>query len=129
MNREKIIKYISEVYGAQAEYPFLQYPDTAVFRHSNNKKWFAVIINVPKTKLGINDENRTDILNVKSDPILIGSLRNEKGFYPAYHMSKSNWISASLDEADSEKIKWLLDISFDLTKSKIRRKRGTDDES
>ena len=122
MNRNEIIDYISLTYGADAEYPFLQYPDTAVFRHANNKKWFAVIINVAKTKLGIDEEGTADIINLKCDPILTGSLRNEKGFYPAYHMNKTNWISAFLNgEADEEKIKWLIDVSFDLTAKKVRK--------
>ncbi|MBR3780992.1 MAG: MmcQ/YjbR family DNA-binding protein [Clostridia bacterium] len=124
MNRNEIIDYISLTYGADAEYPFLQYPDTAVFRHANNKKWFAVIINVAKTKLGIDEEGTADIINLKCDPILTGSLRNEKGFYPAYHMNKTNWISAFLNgEADEEKIKWLIDVSFDLTAKKVRKAR------
>ncbi len=122
MSRNKIIDYICLTYGAEAEYPFLQYPDTAVFRHANNKKWFAVIINVNKEKLGIDGDGSVDIINLKCDPILTGSLRNEKGFYPAYHMNKANWISALLSgEADEEKIKWLIDISFDLTAKKVRK--------
>ncbi len=123
MNRADIVKYISEIYGTEADYPFMQYPDTAVFRHTNNKKWFAVIINIPKTKLGLAENDAVDILNLKCDPVLSGSLRNEKGFFPAYHMNKSSWISVMLDgSVDSEKIKWLLDLSFDLTARKIKKK-------
>lgn len=123
MNRADILKHISEIYGTEAEYPFMQYPDTAVFRHANNKKWFAVIINIPKAKLGLAENDAVDILNLKCDPVLCGSLRNEKGFFPAYHMNKTNWISVMLDgSVDTEKIKWLLDLSFDLTASKIKKK-------
>jgi len=50
---------------------------------------------------------------------MIGSLLNEKGFFPAYHMSKSSWITIALDgSVDNEKIKWLIDISYALTASK-----------
>lgn len=81
-----------------------------------------MIINVNKEKLGIDGDGSVDIINLKCDPILTGSLRNEKGFYPAYHMNKANWISALLSgEADEEKIKWLIDISFDLTAKKVRK--------
>lgn len=124
MNRNELINYISESYGADADCPFRQYPDTAVFRHANTRKWFAAVINVQKSKLGIKGDGAIDILNLKCDPILAGSLRSEKGFYPAYHMSKSNWISAALDgSADDDKIKWLIDISFELTAKKIKNKR------
>ena len=124
MNRNELINYISESYGTDADYPFMQYPDVAVFRHANNKKWFAVVMNVRKSKLGLNDEGAVDILNLKCDPIISGSIRSEKGFYSAYHMSKTNWISVALDgSADDEKIKWLIDISFELTAKKIKNKR------
>ena len=124
MNRNELINYISDAYGTDADYPFLQYPDVAVFRHANNQKWFAVVMNVQKSKLGIKKDGAVDILNLKCNPILAGSLRSERGFYPAYHMSKTNWISAALDgSADDDKIKWLIDISFELTAKKSKNKR------
>lgn len=125
MNRKKIADYISETYSVQADYPFIKNPDVAVFRHANNGKWFAVIMNVQKNKLGLNDESAVDVINLKCDPILLGSLRIEKGFYPAYHMSKTNWISATLDgTAEAEKIMWLIDISYELTFSKTKKRKN-----
>lgn len=129
MDRSEILNYITEKYSVQADYPFMQYPDVAVFRHANNKKWFAVVMSVQKSKMGMGGDGSVDILNLKCGPILAGSLRGEKGFYPAYHMSKTNWISALLDgTADYEKIKWLIDISFDLTYAKIKKRRTDGDE-
>lgn len=120
MNRLELINYITEQYSIEEEHPWSKYPKYSVFRHQNNKKWFAVIMNISKRKLGLssNDTNdTTDILNVKCDPFMVGSLRKEKGFYPAYHMNKSNWISIDICESlDDDKIKLLLDISFELTK-------------
>ncbi len=125
MNRTELTEYIADIYGAEAEYPWIKYSDYAVFRHANNKKWFAVIMDIPKSKLGLPDDEIICIMNLKCDPILIGSLRNEKGFFPAYHMNKTNWISVALDgSVDSNKIKWLLDLSFELTARKIKNKRA-----
>lgn len=122
MNRNDLALYISEIYGAQADYPFLQYPDAAVFRHSDNKKWFAVIMSVSKRKLGFSKDETVDIVNLKCDPVLSGSLRLETGIYPAYHMNKEKWISVVLDgNVQADKIKWLLDISFELTAAKIKK--------
>lgn len=126
MNRIELEEYITKTYNADAEHPWIKYPDYAVFRHSNNKKWFAVILKVSADKLGLSSKETKDILNVKCDPILVGSLLNERGFYPAYHMNKLNWITISLcGEADEEKIKWLLDMSFDLTAAKIKKNKST----
>ena len=65
-----------------------------------------------------------DVVNLKCDPVLIGSLRMEKGIFPDYHMSKDKWISVALDgSVDDEKIKMLLDMSYELTELKTKRKR------
>lgn len=124
MNRTELETYISETYGADPEYPWIKYPEYMVFRHGNNQKWFALIMNVPKDKLGLSEDGSLDILNVKCDPVLIGSLRKEPGIYPAYHMSKASWLSVALDgSVQDETIKLLLDMSFDLTTAKKKRRR------
>lgn len=119
MTREYVIQHIADIYSAEAEYPFASSPDCAVFRHHNNKKWFAMMMTVSKDKLGLKSTENIDIINVKSDPILIGNLMGEDGFYPAYHMNKTHWLTIALDgSADDEKLKFLLDLSFDLTSKK-----------
>ncbi len=121
MNRQELIEYIKNTYSTDPEYPWASAPGYAVFRHVSNRKWFAVIMDLPKEKLGIDGEGIIDVLNLKCDPILIGNLRKEKGFFPAYHMNKTYWITVALDgTADSKQIKWLLALSFDLTD--IKRK-------
>lgn len=125
MNRKELIEYITETYDSNAEFPWVRYPDYIVFRHSSNQKWFALVMTVVKEKLGLSGSGTLDILNVKCDPIMITSLREELGFYPAYHMSKANWISIVLDGSVSDDIiKLQLDISFDLTDSKIRKSKS-----
>ncbi len=121
MNRQELIEHIKNVYSTDAEYPWDSAPNYAVFRHQSNRKWFAVIMDLPKEKLGLGG-GMIDVLNIKCDPILIGNLRLEKGFFPAYHMNKTYWITVALDgTADADKIKWLLDLSFDLTDIKKKK--------
>lgn len=125
MNRAELEGYISETYGIAPDYPFEKDSVSAVFRHPQNRKWFALIMEIPKLKLGLHGEGNIAIVNLKCDPITIGSLRSEKGFFPAYHMSRENWISAALDgSADSEKIKLLLDVSYGLTLPKVRKRKA-----
>lgn len=117
MNRATLQTYIEETYGATGEYPWVQYPSFAVFRHSSNRKWFAVIMDIPRQKLGLSGDSSIPVVNVKCDSRLIGSFREEKGIYPAYHMSKAHWLTVALDgTAQEETLKFLLDMSYDLTK-------------
>ena len=109
--------YIEEAYGAVGENLFAKYPDFQVFRHTGNRKWFAVIMQIPGEKLGLSVTDRIRVVNVKCDTRLIGSFRQETGIFPAYHMSKAHWLTVALDgTVDEDKIKFLLDMSYDLTK-------------
>lgn len=122
-DRKSFDKYITETYGVTADFPWLDYPGYAVYRHKENKKWFAVVMDIPKSKLGVPEEGMTDVVNLKCDPLLIGSLLNEEGIFPGYHMNKAYWITVLLDgTVDEEKLSFLLDLSFELTHKPKRKK-------
>jgi predicted DNA-binding protein (MmcQ/YjbR family) len=122
MNRSQLDKYITDYYGVRAERLFEKNPGFQVYRHNDTKKWFAMIMDLPESRLGLDGQKIIDVVNLKCDPILIGSLRLEQGFYPAYHMNKENWITAALDGSVSEEnIKFFLDLSFELTAPKIKQ--------
>ena len=99
MNRDDLEQFINENYNAESDYPWLKYPNYEVFRHSNNRKWFALIMDIPKNKLGLPGTDIIDVVNFKCDPLLIGSLLKEAGFFPAYHMNKESWITVALDKS------------------------------
>lgn len=115
--RNKVFEYAENFHGDKPEYLWEKHPGYAVLRHKENRKWYAVVMDVPRKKLGLEGEGKADILVVKSDPTMIGSLLCEEGFLPAYHMNKSNWISALLDGTVSDDdIVRLIKTSFDLTR-------------
>ena len=119
MDRVTLEKYIEETYSCAPEYPWIRYSDYAVYRHQSNQKWFAVVMNITKDKLGFDSNEPIDIVNLKCDQLLLGSLICQPGFFRAYHMSKTNWISVILDgSADEETVKWLLQMSYDATMKK-----------
>jgi mmcQ family protein len=117
--RSSIFAYVKKKYGTEPEYLWVKYPDYAVLRHGSNAKWYAVVMNVSGQKLGLSRAETKDILVVKCDPILIGSLLQNDGYLPAYHMNKSTWITILLDGTVpmADIAKWI-DLSYDLTKKK-----------
>ena len=132
MNREELEAYILNHYSTEPDYPWADTPRAAVFRHVANRKWFALMMEVPRDKLGLGlaGTEKLDIVNFKCDPILISSLRGETGIFPAYHMNKASWITASLDgSVPAKTIELLLDVSYELTKPKIRRKAAKGKEN
>lgn len=115
--RKKIIKHVEDKYHVKPDYPFEKYPKFAVFRHKENEKWFGLIMNVEKEKLGLDGEKEIDILDVKLEPEIVGSMKEKEGFLSAYHMNKEHWITAKLTgEVKFEEIKKLIEDSFHLTK-------------
>ena len=123
MNRLELKKYIAETYGIEPYCPWIKNPNFEVFRHSSNKKWFALIMDIPRNRIGLRGTDTIDVVNLKCDPLLLGSVRAETGIFPAYHMNKENWVTAALDgSASDEIIKMLLDVSYELTAAKIKYK-------
>lgn len=119
MDRAALDKYITDTYGAVGECMWEKYPTFAVYRHADNRKWFAVIMEIPKSKIGLDDDALVNVVNLKCDTMLIGSLLFEDGIHKGYHMNKNYWITLRLDgSVDETKIKWLLDMSFELTTKK-----------
>ena len=124
MNRKEFEELVPFLYDEAIEHPFKSDETTAVFRHKANRKWFAVVMTISKNKLGIPSDGTIDIVNLKCAQEILDSLWQEKGIFPAYHMSKGHWLSVALDgSVDSDTIKWLLEISYDLTRTKIPRKK------
>lgn len=99
MTREELFQWVKQEYGTEAEYPWKD--SNAVLRRADNNKWYGVILSVAGSKLGLEDDNIIDVINLKSDPMLIGSLLGDAG----------------LDEP----IKNLLALSYELTAPKKKK--------
>lgn len=116
MNRSELEAYITEIYSTEGEHLFDKYPSFLVFRHNGNRKWFAVIMDIPRKNLSLPSEDEISVVNLKCDTRLIGSFREEPGIFPGWHMNKAHWLSVALDgTVDDEKIKFLVDMSYELT--------------
>ena len=86
----------------------------------------GVVLEVSADKLGLPEAGIIDVLNVKSDPLLIGSLRGQDGYFPAYHMNKEKWLSIQLGKPElDDAIKDLLSLSYELTAPKKRKPKSS----
>lgn len=122
--REEVHQLIFNRYSVEAEYPWSDFQDACVFRHADNRKWFAIAMRVKPLSIGKSGDDFVDIMNVKIVPDEIYDLLRLDGLLPAYHMNKKHWITVMLDGSVSlEMIAKLLDISFDLTRKKLRRRK------
>lgn len=119
---KKIMEYAEQTYHSAPEYLWASTPEAAVLRNPQNQKWYALLMKVSRTKLGMQKKEAVWIINLKCDPLLISSLLQMKGYFPAYHMNKNHWISILLDgTVEQSQILQLLDLSYHLTEN--RRKK------
>ncbi len=117
MNRAELIAHVSARYHAQPEYLWPEYTETFVFRHAENRKWFGVVMDVERAKLGLPGAGKVFLLDVKTGPIIGGSYLGQPGIVKAWHMNKNHWIGILLDgSADDQTLKELLDVSFSMTR-------------
>ena len=122
--RQDVIDYIRKTYGAEIEHPWMRYPEYGIFRHKDNQKWYALMMDVPMAKLGMKGDRIVDILNIKlSDFLMRDFLIRREGFFSGYHIARGNWISILLDgTVELEEVCHLIDISYQVTASAKTKK-------
>ncbi|MNM63649.1 hypothetical protein D3C81_750220 [compost metagenome] len=117
IERSEIFAFARKAFDVEPDYPFEKFPHYAVLRHGGDDKWFALIMDVDRQRLGLDGEDKVDVIDIKCPPEKIDQLRRSEGFLPAYHMNKEHWITVLLDGSVSlGEVKRLLGESFDLTR-------------
>lgn len=125
MTKQSFLDYCLGTFGTSPDYPFDEDFDTAVLRHADNRKWFALMMKVSRRKFGLDSDETVDVINLKLPVEMFGSFGKDDGVYPAYHMNKLHWISVLLPDATDETIAFLTGVSYEATKAKPRRGKGT----
>lgn len=119
---KRIIRFIKEKYDIEPEFPW-EKSNNAVFRIKSNEKWFAIIITVDRSKLGLHGHGNIEIINLKDIPENVERYTSEKNFYKAYHMNKKHWYTICLDGSVSdEELKTLINASYELVSETNKKK-------
>lgn len=109
---EEIIDYVRDRYSNEPEYPWDD--DNAIWRRDDNGKWYAALLNVSKTSLGLDGEGKAEVINLKAPPDVVSELIQKDGILRAYHMNKKHWFTVVLDgRVSSEEIFSLIDKSYE----------------
>lgn len=108
----RIAEQIFERYGERPDFPWEE--PFGVFRFPENRKWYGLIMPLPKKRLTHKEEDEEviDVMNMKADEAVLQEQLTWPGVFPAYHMNHKKWISVCLDETlpDAEVMK-LIDAS------------------
>lgn len=121
--RDRVRQFILDEYGVKPEHLWKSYPTYEVFRHEENEKWFAIIMEVSREKLGLSGDGYVDIMDIKLDPVVVSMMCSQKGYLPGYHMNKKYWLTILLDgSVPEENVLNLLDQSYVNTAGKGNKK-------
>ena len=123
MTKQDFLKYCLDTYGTSPDYPFDEDFETAVLRHGNNRRWYALVMRVSRRKFGLDNDEIINVVNLKLPTEMFGSFGKDSGVFPAYHMNKLHWISVLLPDAPDDVVQFLTNVSFEATKAKIRNKK------
>ena len=122
MTKEELIQWVALRYSTDAEYPWED--ENFIFRHTGNRKWFAVAMCIPYRRLGIDREGTVDIVDVKCGPLLMDAYRKLPGILPGYHMNKGSWITILLDgSVNLQEVCNMIDASFEMTASAKKKQK------
>ncbi|MBQ8893545.1 MAG: MmcQ/YjbR family DNA-binding protein [Clostridia bacterium] len=111
----EIIGYIRAQYGDDLEFLWKKFPENAIARRKDNRKWYLALLTVAPAKLGLPREGLLEIVDLRS------AHREQLGEWalPGYHMNKKNWITVVLDgTVPFETLQCLIDESYRLAKGK-----------
>ena len=123
MTKQTFLEYCLDTYGTSPDYPFDEDFETAVLRHVDNRKWYAIVMKVSRRKFGLNSDEIIDVVNLKLPTEMFGSFGADDGVYPAYHMNKLHWISVLLPDVPDDVVQFLGNVRFESTNDKRKRRK------
>ncbi len=94
---KELIARVREKYGDGPEYLWEKFPDNAIWRRKDNRKWYGAVLTVACGKLGLPGGGNVEILDVRADPAEIDLLVDGVRIFRGWHMNKRHWIALPLD--------------------------------
>ena len=113
---KQIIEYIYQKYGDELEFLWEKFDDTAIWRNKKNQKWYGLLMQISKSKLGLKSEEKVEVIDLRYQKEEIENIVDGKTIFPGYHMNKKSWITIVMDESISiDNVKELVDNSYELS--------------
>lgn len=116
---QSVIEYARNTYGDELEFLWEKFPKNAILRRKDNRKWYAALLTISRSKLGAFPDEEIEVLDLRAAPEAIPDMVDGKRVFAGYHMNKKHWITLPLDGTlPAEEICAMLDTSYALAKGK-----------
>lgn len=94
---DQIMEYVKQTYHDTFEFLWNKFPDNAIVRRQDNKKWYAAILTTGRNKIGLDGDEKIEIIDLRVKTEDLEKLVDGKKYFPGYHMNKKHWITLCLD--------------------------------
>ena len=64
MTKQSFFRHCLYSYDTSPDYPFDEDFETAVLRHADNRKWYAIVMRVSRRKFGFDSDEVIDVVNL-----------------------------------------------------------------
>ena len=116
---QMLIDYVRSAYGDELEFLWKRFPDNAIWRRKDNKKWYGAILTVQRNKLGMDSDKKAEIIDLRVRPEEMETILKKKHYYPGWHMNKKHWYTIVLDSGvPDEEIRRGIDESYRIAEKK-----------
>ena len=91
------IQFVRDFYGDEPEFLWTRFPDNAVWRRKDNKKWYGAILTVLGKKIGLDTDEVVEIIDLRMNPGEAKEVLAREHYHPGWHMNKKTWYTIVLD--------------------------------
>lgn len=111
MTKQQFLSYCLTTYGTSQDYPFDEDFETAVMRHADDRKWYAIVMNISRRKFGFDSDEVIDVGNLKLPTEMFGSFGAPDGV-PSVSHKKLHWISMLFPNVIDDLVQFLVNVSL-----------------
>lgn len=112
---EMAIQYVHDTFGDELEFLWTKFPDNAIWRRKDSKKWYGAILPVAGNKIGLKTERIVEIIDLRMDQSEAENVLGRKNYHPGWHMNKKSWYTIVLDGSiPDEELKQRISESYAL---------------
>ena len=93
---KRLMDAVENRYNSDLEFLWEKFPKDAIYRNKDNNKWFALLVALDKSKIGLDGEGEIEIVVLKHDNVT--NVIDGESILEGYHMNKKYWITVPLDD-------------------------------
>ncbi len=112
---DEVLDHIRTEYGSRLEFLWEKFPEDAIVRRKDNKKWYGLFGILSGNKIGLPADEKFEVLIIRGEPAEIASAVDGKNYFPGYHMNKTHWYTIILDgRVHTEAVLKRIDKSYEI---------------